>query len=415
MTWVGRLWRTSLGSDAFATPPRRRLAVASFIDSLGSGLFLPLMVLFFTRSAGLPASAVGLGLTCGGIASVAMTPLAGRALDRYDPRLVLVLTYATRTLVYLGYPFVHSVGTFIPLVCMDRILAQTGRSARTMVVAGMASEDERIRMLAGLNAMRNFAVGIGNLGAAAAIVVDTRAAYLTVIVANAVSYVVGGLLVRTLPAARRRTEHGKVAADRRILRDRRFLVLAGLNSVFLVGNSALLVGVPIWLTARTAAPAVLVSLLFALNTALVVLLQVRLGQLATTLGGAGRAYLFSGLALLVGCAMFVLAALGGPVLAVLCMVTCVLGLTVAEIFSSAAGWSVPLEFAPADRRGRYLSVFAVGEGFMTFAGPAVITFILVGGGGPGWLALGGAGVAAGVAAQWLCRTSVPARTSLAAE
>lgn len=410
VTWVGRLWRTSIGGDAFADGPRRRLAVASFVDSLGTGMFLPVMVLFFTRSAGLGVGTVGLGLTVGGVASVAVTPLAGRVLDRYDPRLALVLTYAVRAVVYAAYPFVHSVALFLPLVCLDRIFAQSGRSARTMVVAGMAGEEDRIRMLSGLNALRNFAVGLGNVVATAAIVLDTRAAYLAVVLANAVSYVVGGLLVRTLPSAGRPGRRGGAprGADRTVLRDRRFLVLAALNAVFLAGNSALLVGVPVWLTTRTDAPAMLVGLLFAVNTALVVLLQVRLGRTAKTLTGAGRAYLFSGVALLLGCGMFVLAAVGGAVPAALCMVAAVVGLTVAEVFSSAAGWSVPLALAPEDRRGRYLSVFAVGEGFMTFGGPAVITFIVVEGGGLGWLVLGGVAAVAGVAARWLCRTTVSA-------
>jgi MFS family permease len=412
MSRAGRLWRAATGADAYPDGPRRRLAVASFIDSLGTGLFLPVMVLFFVRSAGLGVGTVGLGLTCGGIASVAVSLLGGRVLDRYDPRLVLVLSYAVRALVYFAYPFVFSVAAFIPLVCLDRIFSQAGRSARTMVVAGMAGEEDRIRMLSGLNAIRNFAVGIGNLGATAAIVVDTRAAYLAVVLVNAVSYVVGGLLVRTLPSDTHHRERGQQehGADRQLLRDRRFLALAALNTVFLVGNSALLVGLPIWLTTRTTAPAALTGLLFTLNTALVVLLQVYFGRLARTLAGAGRAYLFSGAALLLGCAMFVLAAAGGTVVAVLCLVTCVIGLTVAEVFSSAAGWSVPLALAPDGRRGRYLSVFATGEGFMTFAGPSVITFIVVSGGGLGWLGLGVLAVAAGAAAQQLCRTSAAARS-----
>ncbi|PRY38914.1 MFS transporter [Umezawaea tangerina] len=410
MTGVGRLWRASIGSDVFTDGPRRRLAIGSFVDSLGSGLFLPVMVLFFTRSAGLDVATVGLGLTCGGIASVAMTPLAGRVLDRYDPRLVLVASYALRTAVYLAYPLVHSVGVFVPLVCLDRISSQAARSARTMVVAGMAGEEDRIRMLSGLNAIRNLAVGIGNLGATAAIVVDSRAAYLAVVWANAVSYVVGALLVRTLPADGHHVEAGTSdrGADRRVLRDRRFLLLAALNAVFLAGNSALLVGVPVWLTTRTSAPAALVGLLFALNTVLIVLLQVGLGRMARTLGGAGRAYLFSGVALLVGCAMFVLAAAGGTAVAVLCMVVGVVGLTIAEIFSSAAGWSVPLALAPDGRRGRYLSVFAIGEGFMTFAGPAVVTLIVVGSEWSGWIGLGVAAAVAGVAARSLCRTRATA-------
>lgn len=415
VSWAGRLWRAATGADAYSDGPRRRLAVASFVDSLGTGLWLPSMVLFFTRGAGLSATVVGVGLTCAGLTSVAVTPLVGRVLDRHAPRSMLVLSYAVRTAVYLGYPFVHSPALFIPLVCLAQAAAQAGRSARTMVVAGLADERERIRMLAGLAAIRGTAVGLGSLGATAAIVADTRAAYLAIVLANAASYVVAGLLVRTLPASERHADrperHQQQAERRKLLRDRRFLVLAGLNAVFLAGDSALLVGVPLWITTRTAAPAALTGLLFTLNTVLVVLLQVGLGKVATTLRGAGKAYLLSGVALLLGCAMFVLAAHGGTAPAVACMLIGVVGLSLAEIFSSAAGWSVPLALAPEGRRGQYLSVYAVGEGFMTFAGPAAVTFVVIGGGGLGWLVLGVVAAAAGVAAQRLCRASAAAEVA----
>ncbi|MET9632579.1 MFS transporter [Lentzea sp. NPDC006480] len=414
MNWAGRLWRAATGADAFSDGPRRRLAVASFVDSLGSGLWLPSMVLFFTRGAGLSAAVVGVGLTCAGITSVAVTPLVGRVLDRHDPRRMLVLSYAIRTVVYLIYPFVHSAALFIPLVCLAQAAAQAGRSARTMVVAGLADEEERIRMLAGLAAIRGTAVGLGSLGATAAIVADTRAAYLAIVLVNAVSYVVAGLLVRTLPTLERAQQpeaHHQTKAERRqLLRDRRFLVLAGLNAVFLAGDSVLLVGAPLWITTRTSAPPALVGVLFTLNTVLVVLLQVSLGKMAKTLSGAGKAYLLSGATLLLGCAMFPLAALGGVAAAAGCMVVGVIGLSLAEVFSQAAGWSVPLALAPDGKRGQYLSAYAVGEGFMTFAGPGLITVIVLDGGGLGWLGLGVVAAAAGVAAQWLCRTGTPQTT-----
>ncbi len=394
-------------NGVLADGPRRRFAAVSFIDSLGTGLFLPMMVLFFTRSAGLTAGQVGLGLTLAGITALVVTPAAGRMLDRYDPRLTLVPSYGIRAAVYAAYAAVHSVIAFIPLVCLAQASAQVGRSARTILVAGLTSKEERVPLLAGVSTIRNFGVGLGSLGAGVALAEGTRAAYLAVVWLNAASYLLGGLLVWTMPATRprrqeRTEERGSVRA---ILRNRRFTSLAALNAVLLVNDAALVVAVPIWLTTKTAAPAALTGLLFTLNTLLVVLLQVVLSRTAKTLHGAGRAYLFGGLAFLLGCSLFVLAATGGAPLAVILMIAGVTALTITEIFSVAAGWAVSLGLAPSGQQGRYIAVFSLGEGAATSAGPALVMLAVVQGGGAGWLALGAASGLAGALAWRLCRAA----------
>lgn len=61
-------------------PNERRVLAASFADALGTGLFLPLSVIYLTRIVGLSPTRVGLGLTVAGSAAVAATLLAGTLL-----------------------------------------------------------------------------------------------------------------------------------------------------------------------------------------------------------------------------------------------------------------------------------------------------------------------------------------------
>ena len=49
---------------------------AATIDALGTGLFVPVSVVYFTRVIGLSATQVGFGLAVGGFAGVAVTPVA---------------------------------------------------------------------------------------------------------------------------------------------------------------------------------------------------------------------------------------------------------------------------------------------------------------------------------------------------
>ena len=68
-------------------PWQRRLLAASFTDALGTGLFLPLSVIYLTRIVGLSPTRVGLGLTIAGVLAIAASPLSGALLGRFEARI----------------------------------------------------------------------------------------------------------------------------------------------------------------------------------------------------------------------------------------------------------------------------------------------------------------------------------------
>src|SRR5215831_4905086 len=69
----------------------RTLALVSFIDSIGTGLFLAGSAIFFVRSIGLSAAQVGLGLSIAGVVGFATTVPMGVLGDRVGPRRLFVL------------------------------------------------------------------------------------------------------------------------------------------------------------------------------------------------------------------------------------------------------------------------------------------------------------------------------------
>ena len=69
--------------------PQRTLALAAFINTAGTGLFVTSSALFFTRSVGLPVSQVELGLTIAALAGLTVGIPAGRIhqiLSRLRPK-----------------------------------------------------------------------------------------------------------------------------------------------------------------------------------------------------------------------------------------------------------------------------------------------------------------------------------------
>jgi predicted MFS family arabinose efflux permease len=94
-------------------PPRDRnqrlILLAYLANALGTGLFLPVSVLYLTRIVGLSATRAGLGLTIAGLVAVVAGPCAGPLLDRFDARAVVVGCFAASALGFAAY---LAVGSF---------------------------------------------------------------------------------------------------------------------------------------------------------------------------------------------------------------------------------------------------------------------------------------------------------------
>ena len=74
-------------------------------QQLGSGLFLPVVLLYVTRVVGLPLAAAGTVVALGTVAGLAVPPTAGRLVDRVGPRRVVIgaeLLQALGAVTYLA-------------------------------------------------------------------------------------------------------------------------------------------------------------------------------------------------------------------------------------------------------------------------------------------------------------------------
>src|SRR5215468_5407593 len=209
----------------------RTLALVTFIDSIGTGLFLAGAAIFFVRSIGLTAAQVGLCLSVGGAVGFATTVPIGVLGDRLGPRRLLVLVQLWRAACLVALVFVSGVVWF------------------TAVVALMA-----VPLIAAGSAVSFSAIMLG----------------------DALSFVVAALILARVPltrvaAVRRRSGFLAVLGS---FHDWRYAGLASLNSVLTLHMTILVFGIPLWLIRATSAPAGLVAVLMVLNTVMAVVLQV---------------------------------------------------------------------------------------------------------------------------------------------
>ncbi len=376
---------------AFALPAGRAgrvFAVASLIDSLGSGLFMPVSVLFFVRSVGISATRVGFGLGVAAGLGIGGTLLAGVVVDRIGAKPTVISLYVVRGAGFATYALVRGFPAFLAVVCVVSFVDRMARPASQALVAGLSDESDRIVTLAFVRSVRNLGYALGGLGAAVALGIGTRSAYLVVVLADAATYLAAAALLTSVAEDRPTGLSSDVPSTyRRVLRDRRYVGLAACNGLLSLHLSLLLVGIPLWIVERTDAPAALVGLMFSLNCVLVVVLQVPVSRRVRTDADLGRAMWQCGLGLAVATVVLAYTDRPGAVLAVLLLLVVCVVETGGELAHSVAGWGLSIGLAPTDARGRYLSVWSLGFDIQQVAGPFLMTLIVVRHAPAAWLAL----------------------------
>ena len=369
-------------------PAERRLLAASFVDALGTGLFLPLSVIYLTRIVGLSPTGVGLGLTIAGFLAIAASPVSGALLGRFEARRIVLACFVASAIGFLAYIAVDSFAAFLGVAIVIQFASRMERPAMAVLALGLTPGARQIDALAWQRSLRNVGYGVGGLLAALALLVHGKTPFEVILAANAVSYVLASVLVLQLPAVRPPARVDDEASGYRdVVRDHTFIGLALLNVIMSLHDSLLLVAMPLWIVTRTDAPLPMTGMLFALNTVLVVLFQVRSTRKMAVRGGVARSYRTAAVSFVLACGAFAFAA-GVPAFVAIVLLTVALAaLTSAEVVTSAGEWVFSVQLAPARLRSRYVSVFKTSMAVQQAVGPALVTTAVVGWGQLGWIAL----------------------------
>lgn len=369
-------------------PESRLLVIVGLVDSTGTGLFIAGSAVFFTRGAGLSITEVGIGLTIAGLCGLlALTPL-GMLADRMGPRPAAVLLHFWRAAGMFAYAFVGDFPTFVIVACFVGIPARAVDPVNQMYVDRHIGTELRTSVMAAFRVVYNVGFLLGGMLATLIIAIGTRPAFMAIVLGDATTFVLAGILLARVPLLADKTPKGPtVRGWPKSLRQGWYLAVAGLHAVIVLHVPMLAIGIPLWATLYTDAPPLIVGPLIVLNTILVILLQVRFSRGTETRAGSVRALRGASLAL-AGCAVVIafadrLDATGATILLTAGMVL----LTVGELLQVAGGLGVSYDLAPRERQGEYLAVFWLGVAAMYMVGPVLITVGVVEQGSFGWLGL----------------------------
>jgi MFS family permease len=394
------------------TGPLRRLAAGTLTSAIGTGAWYTSWALFLTRSVGLRPAQVGVGLTVAGVLGLCAATPAGRLADRVGAREVFAALLLVQAAASLAYVAVGSFAAFLAVACLGELAGRSTGGPRNALVLGLSTAEERMAALGALRSISHVGWAVGALVGAVVIGLDSRAAYVAMLVLNAASFAVYAGLVASVPHVDVPARSGP-GVPRRVLRDPPYLTLAGLMGVLALCWAMVSSGLPLWIALHTDAPRSLSAIVVVINSAAVAAFQVRVSRGIESVGAAARGAFLSGGALAVSCVLFALTAGGGGMLVIVVLLAAGAIHVVGELLFVAASWGLSIPLMPPDAPGEYQGVFATGEAAALMAAPILMTTLVADWGQPGWLVLAAIFLVPALAAAPVSRWALATRPAAA--
>jgi len=360
---------------------RRALLVALGIDNFGSGLFLPLALIYVTRVVGLPLGVAGSTVALGTAIGLLVPPLAGRLVDRIGPRTVVIAAQLLQAAGALGYLFARG----LPLTVVAALLLAAGQqlfySSLFALIADVSEQGPKDRPFAVVAMVRSATFGLGALVAGVFLIGADDLGLRVAVGVDALSFLFAALL---LLFAVRLPHHGPEPAEdqrnvemRRVLRDPPYLALIGITGLVALVTDFFLIGIPVYMLDELDAPSWLPAAMLALLTVMT--------SLGATVVLRATSHLTRTTAMAIGAALYALwcavslatVAVPDPWRPAWLLASTVI-LAAGTLMFSARANALAEAAAPRPSRGRYLAAFQYAFTVAGVLAPAVVALFTLG-------------------------------------
>ncbi|MEU0529328.1 MFS transporter [Amycolatopsis tolypomycina] len=249
------------------TRDRVALLCAMGIDNFGSGLFLPLALVYVTQVVGVPLAMAGTAVTLGAVGALVVPLLAGRLVDRVGPRAVVVSAQLLQAAGAGAYLVADGAGPVVIAAVLLSAGQQLFYSSLFALIADVAGEGPKDRPFAEVGMVRAACFGLGGLAAGALLTWLGDDGYRVALIVDVVTFFAAATILAffvRLTRPRRPAREPSV----RVLRDRPYLALILFSGLFGLSLDFFLIGTPVFVLDRLHGPAWLPGAILALLTLL---------------------------------------------------------------------------------------------------------------------------------------------------
>ncbi|MFJ1750621.1 MFS transporter [Streptomyces sp. NPDC088116] len=366
-------------TDGDTGPSRRRgrpLLAAVAVDALGTGLYLPLSLLYFLEVTDLNLATIGVLVSVTTVVTLPVPIVVGRLVDRLGPRLVVAGGQALQGLGFLLYLAVSGASSLVVAVLVTSVGVRVYWSSVFTLIADRADAegaDAKDNWFARTGMIRETGGGGGALLAGALLAVDSARVYDVLILGSALAFLVAALVVvLAVPS----TPHAPPPAEghsghRALLRDRPYLALIGTCAIFALCSSFLALSLPVYVVQGLSGPDWVTGPLLALNTLLLATCTAALTRFVRRRLTRVRAMAWAGGLWTLWCAASAAAVLLPSEALVPYLVAVVVCYSVAEMTYGPASNALAADAAPAGSRGVYLAAFQYSFACADIVAPAL--------------------------------------------
>jgi MFS family permease len=227
---------------------RAALLAALGVDMAGSGLFLPISLLYFLAVTDLRLETIGLLLSVATIVSLPVPVVVGHLVDRFGPRGIVVAAQVLQGLGFAAYawasgPFSVLLPAMVVAVGQRMFWSSFFTLVSDLAEPGRGGEDSTFARVSMVQAA---GTGLGALIAGFALTGDAGT-YRLVVVIDAASYLISAVLLRMVPRVRAGGREKVQGSYRDLFRDRPYLAFLGVNTIFALCAVMVGVAVPVYL------------------------------------------------------------------------------------------------------------------------------------------------------------------------
>ena len=271
--------------------PVRRLFIGQFLNALGNGLTLALLIVYLSTVREIPLGLATALLAWQAVLALLISPISGTLVDRFGPRHVLLTAVLIEAVGIFSYGFVTSPGSAFLAMTVVAVGGAGIWGPSSALTARIVAPSDRATAFGFGFMLLNLGLGLGGLISSTIVDLDDPSTFVRLYTYTSLAYIalfaavlsmgnVGRTPVLDPGADPAEAESGAGTATPEtggwmdVLRDRTLLRFAAAGLLMLTfGYGSIDAGASVFITDFVGLPARYIGIVFAANTAVIVISQ----------------------------------------------------------------------------------------------------------------------------------------------
>ena len=269
-------------------PPLPRAVVTlqagGLVNAFGNGVVYPFLFIYLHNVRGIGLAVAGLVLAAHALASIVAGPVFGSQIDRFGGKAILAVSLAILAVGYAGYVFVHEPWEAFLVAVVSGIGVGGFWPAQSTLIAGLTPAEQRPAAFAMQRVVMSVGIGLGALTGGLIAATDSPGSFSLLFLLDAATFVVyGAVMLALVPApvlGGGAHAPGRSGSYREVLRHRAFVVVLGLNALFILAGFSGFDVLPVYAKNEAGLTETQIGLLFVVSTVVIVIAQAPIARLA---------------------------------------------------------------------------------------------------------------------------------------